>query len=102
MYIPLKEMTDQQLQEEHDVWSDAVTKGRNPPWVAKADGFRNACLAEMMRRKRDRGAADPVVVAEHRHQQRQELEEIADGAFGDGPFARGAAKRLLDEMDRKT
>lgn len=45
-------------------------------------------------------ASDPVFGAveqqeEREHVRRAELEEIADGALGDGPFRRGAARNIL-------
>ncbi len=41
--------------------------------------------------------AKPAEAEERKRVQEQELQEIADGAYGDGPFTRGAAKRLLEQ-----
>ncbi|TIS22549.1 hypothetical protein [Mesorhizobium sp. M1A.F.Ca.IN.022.07.1.1] len=37
---------------------------------------------------------------ERKHVHRLELQEIADGAYGDGPFTRGSARDLLKREQR--
>lgn len=54
MYIPLKQMTDVQLEEEYRVWHDATVRGKVRDWVDQADQNRNIVTAEIARRRRQR------------------------------------------------
>ncbi|MER9768928.1 hypothetical protein NKJ09_23020 [Mesorhizobium sp. M0189] len=56
MYVPLKEMTDEQLAEEYELWHDATVRGKVRAWVAQADSNRNAVTAEIRRRKQHGGS----------------------------------------------
>lgn len=58
MYIPLKEMTDEQLAAEYEVWHDATVRGKVRAWVDQADRNRNAVTAEIVRRRRQKGESN--------------------------------------------
>lgn len=51
MYIPLKDMSEEQLQEEYEVWQEATVRGKVREWVQQADRNRNAVTAEIRRRR---------------------------------------------------
>lgn len=51
-YKPMKEMTDEELAVELEVWGRAVVKSQIQAWVNAADRWRNKVLGEQLRRRR--------------------------------------------------
>jgi hypothetical protein len=56
-YKPVKEMTDEELQSELEVWERAVVRSQIREWVDAADRYRNTVCSEQNRRRRERRAA---------------------------------------------